>query len=64
MIIGTMAAAAIARILRSLLFGISPADPITYGAVLLLFAATAAAALVVPVRRALKVDPQQALRAD
>jgi ABC-type antimicrobial peptide transport system permease subunit len=44
------------------LFDVSPADPVTYTAVLLIFAATAGAALVVPARRALRVDPIDALR--
>jgi putative ABC transport system permease protein len=47
-----------------MLFGVSPADPLTYGAVLAIFAATACAALIVPARRALRVDPLTALRAE
>jgi hypothetical protein len=46
------------------LFGVSPADPATYAAVLAIFAATACAALVVPARRALAVDPLTARRAE
>jgi len=46
------------------LFDVSPVDPITYFAVLVLFAATASAALIVPARRALRVDPLTALRAE
>jgi ABC-type antimicrobial peptide transport system permease subunit len=59
---GTLAAAAVSRAMRSVLFEVSPADPVTYIAVLLVFAATACAALVVPARRALRVDPITALR--
>ena len=64
MIAGTLAAAAASRAMRSLLFDVSPADPLTYAAVLTLFAATACAALIVPARRALRVDPLVALRAE
>jgi putative ABC transport system permease protein len=64
MAIGTGAALAAARALRSVLFAVSPADPATYAAVLAIFAATAGAALVIPARRALAVDPLTALRAE
>jgi len=62
MAVGTLAAVVVSRAMRSVLFDVSPADPITYTAVLLIFAATACAALVVPARRALQVDPIDALR--
>jgi ABC-type antimicrobial peptide transport system permease subunit len=64
MIAGTVSAAAASRALRTLLFDVSPADPLTYAAVLALFAAVACAAVVVPARRALRVDPLVALRAE
>jgi len=64
MAIGTIAALAAGRALRSVLFAVSPADPATYAAVLAIFAVTACAALVVPARRALAVDPLTALRAE
>jgi putative ABC transport system permease protein len=64
MIAGTLAAAAVSRAMRGLLFDVSPADPLTYAAVLAIFAATACAALIVPARRALRVDPLTALRAE
>lgn len=64
MIIGTAAAVWVSRAMRAVLFDVSPADPATYAAVLALFAATACAALVVPARRALRVDPISALRAE
>jgi len=64
MIVGTLAAAAVSRGMRGMLFEVSPADPLTYAAVLALFAATAGAALIVPARRALRVDPLTALRAE
>jgi putative ABC transport system permease protein len=64
MIAGTLAAIAVSRAMRGLLFDVSPADPLTYAAVLLIFAGTACAALIVPARRALRVDPLTALRAE
>jgi len=64
MIAGTAMAAAIGRAMRTLLFDLSPADPVTYAAVLAVFAVVACAALVVPARRALRVDPIAALRVE
>jgi putative ABC transport system permease protein len=64
MMAGTLAAAAVSRAMRGMLFDVSPADPLTYATVLVIFAATACAALIVPARRALRVDPLTALRAD
>ena len=64
MVAGTIAAAVVSRGMRGMLFDVSPADPATYGIVLAIFAATACAALIVPARRALRVDPLVALRAE
>jgi predicted permease len=64
MMAGTLAAAAVSRAMRGMLFDVSPADPLTYAVVLVLFAATACAALIVPARRALRVEPLTALRAE
>jgi len=61
---GSLAAALVGRAMRGLLFEVSPMDPLTYVLVLMLFAATACAALVIPARRALRVDPLVALRAE
>jgi putative ABC transport system permease protein len=52
------------RLLRSQLFGVSTADPITLGATVLLIAAVAFVAAIVPARRASSVDPTTALRAE
>jgi predicted permease len=60
--IGLAGAFALSRLLTSMLFGVAPADPLTYGAVVLLAIATALAACYVPARRALRVDPTVALR--
>jgi len=62
MVAGTIGAAAVSRAMRSVLFDISPGDPVIYAAVFVLFFVTAGAALVVPARRALAVDPITALR--
>jgi predicted permease len=64
MIVGLVAAAVAVRAARSLVVDVSPADPLTYAAVVLVFVATAAAASLAPVRRALAVDPIVALRAE
>jgi predicted permease len=52
------------RALQSMLFGISPTDPLTIGAVVGLILATAALACYLPARRASRVDPVNALRAE
>ena len=53
-----------ARWLRSLLFGISEADPITFSMIAGLFVVVGLAGGYVPARRAARVDPVVALRAD
>ena len=54
--------AAATRLLRSLLFGIAPTDPLTLAGVSLLLALVALLASYLPARRAMEVDPVQALR--
>ncbi|HEV2183096.1 MAG TPA: FtsX-like permease family protein, partial [Candidatus Acidoferrales bacterium] len=61
---GAAAAIALMRLLSSLLFRVSPADPITYAAVLVSLIATAAIASYLPSRRAANVDPVEALRGE
>jgi putative ABC transport system permease protein len=48
--------------MSALLFGVRPVDPPTFAAVALLLAAVAVLASMVPVHRATRVDPQEALR--
>ncbi|MGH7541687.1 MAG: FtsX-like permease family protein, partial [Gemmatimonadota bacterium] len=61
---GLLGALAAGRLLASLLFGVSPADPITLLAVAALTAGAGALANYVPARRASRVDPMIALRAE
>jgi predicted permease len=63
-VIGLFAGAAGAQALRSLLFGISALDPIAFGGAALLFSAVSLAASYLPARRATRVDPMIALRAE
>jgi ABC-type lipoprotein release transport system permease subunit len=52
------------RLLRSMLFEISPADPVTLGAVSVMLVLIAAGAALAPALRATRVDPVEALRAE
>ena len=63
-IIGIGTAAALTQFMKSLLFNISPLDPITYITVPLVLAAAAAFASYLPARRAAAIDPVEALRAE
>jgi len=62
--IGLFAAFWSMRLLASLLFEISPVDPITYGAVSLMLIAATVLASYVPALRATAVDPIEALRSE
>lgn len=61
---GVLIAAAAARLLSSLLIGVSPYDPVTFTAVPIVLLAVSAVACFVPARRAMSVDPLEALRAE
>jgi predicted permease len=61
---GLLSAFLVMRLLSTLLFAVSPADPLTYGVMLLLILVTAALASYLPSRRAAAIDPATALRLD
>jgi len=61
---GVIVAVATVRVMSSLLFHVSPVDPVTYILVCIALAATAALASYIPSRRASAVDPVEALRAE
>jgi predicted permease len=62
--LGVIGAAAVARYLESMLFGIEPLDPLTFIAVAIGFTAIAALASYLPARRATRVEPVVALRCE
>ena len=64
LVVGLVSASLLMRLLGSLLFGVSPFDPLTYGAVISSLALVALVATWIPARRATRVDPMSALRAD
>jgi putative ABC transport system permease protein len=63
-VLGVGGALALARFLDSLLYGVQPADPATLGGVAIVLSVVALIACLVPVTRALRIDPMAALRAE
>jgi ABC-type antimicrobial peptide transport system permease subunit len=62
--IGLAVAAGTTHLMSSLLFGVSPIDPLTFAVIPLLLGAAAAVASYVPAVRAAGVNPADALRAE
>ena len=62
--IGIPAAVAPSRLIASQLFGVTPTDPATFAAAAVIFVSIALLACSIPARRATKVEPLVALRAE
>jgi putative ABC transport system permease protein len=62
MVLGIAAALGLARVIKSMLFDVTPFDAASYGVTAMVLLAVAALACYVPARRAMRVDPLVALR--
>ena len=63
-VVGTLASFALTRSMTTMLYGITPTDPLTFGVFAAVMLAVAMVASFVPARRALRVDPVTALRVE
>ena len=61
-ILGSLLALILTRQMRSMIYGVTATDPLTFGGVALLLILIATAACYVPARRAMQIDPMSALR--
>ncbi len=64
LVLGLAAAVGVTRFLGTFLFDVNPHDPLVFGGVLLVVSAVGILAMLVPARRASRVDPMVALRAE
>jgi ABC-type antimicrobial peptide transport system permease subunit len=64
LVIGAVGAVAVTRLMRTLLFEITPTDPVTYAIVALVLGVAALVACQIPAFRASRVDPLTALRSE
>jgi putative ABC transport system permease protein len=62
MILGALLAVPLGFSVQAILYGVSPVDPVAFGAVLLMLIGVVGLAAFAPARRAARVDPMQALR--
>jgi ABC-type antimicrobial peptide transport system permease subunit len=62
--VGIVASLAITRLIASLLFGVTPLDPLTFAGVSIILLGVALAACIVPANRASRLDPVEAMRVD
>jgi predicted permease len=62
LVIGLAAALGVTKVLKSLLVDVSPSDPLTFGLAAFVLTLAAAAGCLIPARRAMRVDPIEALR--
>jgi putative ABC transport system permease protein len=62
LVIGLLASVGLTRFLSSLLFNISPTDPLTFALISILLGGVALLACYLPARRATRIDPLSAMR--
>jgi ABC-type antimicrobial peptide transport system permease subunit len=62
--VGLLAAFLLSRLLKSLLFGVTSTDPLTFVAIPLVLLSVALAAILIPARRASRTDPMVSLRSE